>query len=142
MPYELELEELRQIQAIVARHEDHAFKIRGVMYALLTALTLPLFAEKRVISGQTFLTLSAIVVVLLLVVELVHRAFVRLAIERGAKIEQILRDKEPYDGPKIAVSLGQSRVIEMMIKELFLPSIAVHYVALLVALGVMSWVMW
>ena len=142
MAYEVELQELLQIQAIVARHEDHAFKIRGVMYALLTALTLPLFAEKPTITGQTFLTLSGVVIVLLLIVELVHRAFERLAIERGARIEEILRNKETYDGPKIAVSLGQSRVIEMMIKELFLPSIAVHYIALMISIGVISAVMW
>lgn len=142
MPFEVELEELRQVQAIVARHEDHAFKIRGVLYALLTALTLPLFAERRVISGQTFLTLSGIAVLLFLVVELVHRAFVRLAILRGARIEEIMRNKEPYDGPKIAISLGQSRVIEMMWNEFQLPSITVHYAALLLAVGVISFVMW
>lgn len=142
MPYEVELEELRQIQSIIARHEDHAFKVRGVLYALLSALTLPLFADKRVITGQSFLILSAIVVVLFLIVELVHRGIVRLAIERGAKVEEILRDGTPYDGPRIALSLGQSRLVEMMISELCLPSTAVHYVALLLALSVISWVMW
>lgn len=141
MPHDIELEELRQIQAIIARHEDHAFKIRGMMYTLLSALTIPLFATQRTLSGQTFLTLSAIVVILLLIVELVHRAFVRLAILRAATIEKALREGIEYDGPKISESLGQSRVREMMLKELCLPSITVQYVAILISLVVIAWVM-
>ncbi len=142
MTFEIELEELRQIQSIVARHEDHAFKIRSVLYALLSALALPLFAEKKIVSGESFLKLSVTIIILFLVVELVHRAFVRLAIERGSFIENILRDKLEYDGPKIGISLDQKRLLRFMIKELFSATVGVHYVALLVSLVVISWVMW
>lgn len=47
LPQGTELEELKQLQAIIGRHEEHAFKIRGVLYALLTALAVPLFSPGR-----------------------------------------------------------------------------------------------
>ena len=142
MSFEVELEELRQIQAIVARHEDHAFKIRNVMYALLTALTVPLFSEKKLIPGKSFLVLASIVMVLFLIVELVHRGFVRLAIDRGRDVEEMIRGKKPYDGPLIAESLGQQRLMSMMLSELRMPSIAVHYICLLAAIVMIAAVMW
>src|SRR5262245_58973777 len=104
---EVALEEFRQLQAIITRHEEHAFKVRGVMYALLTALAVPLFAGERLLTGGPFIALAVVVVCLSFWVELVHRAFARLAIERVRCVEAILRSGGviPYDGPLVSESL-------------------------------------
>ncbi len=130
MANEIALEEYRQLQAIIGRHEDHAFKVRGVMYALLTALAVPVFSHDRILAGRQFALLAAIIILLFLFVELVHRGFVRLAIERTDALETILRTQAPYDGPLITQSLGQRRLFAMMLREVGMPWVMVHYASL------------
>ena len=124
MASDIELEELRQLQAIIARHEEHAFKIRGVMYALLTALAVPVFTNDRLLTGGWFIALAVLLIGLSFWAELVHRTFVRLAINRVLRLEEILRSdgSMSYDGPLISKSLGRDLVPGMLIYEARLPS--------------------
>ncbi|MFO0951138.1 MAG: hypothetical protein U0835_08300 [Isosphaeraceae bacterium] len=144
MPYEIEREELRQLQAIIARHEDHAFKVRSVMYALLTALAVALLGKGNLISGPQFVGLSLFIIALFFIVELVHRAIARLAIDRGKVVEAVLRTqgKVPYDGPMIADSLGKGQIPLVMWKEAFMPWMLIHYSGLLLAITLIGGIRW
>jgi hypothetical protein len=142
MPYDVEMDELQRLQEIIARHEDHAFKVRGVMYGLLGALSIPLFSDKKVITGETFLILAGIVVLLFLLVELVHRSFVRLAIIRSMTVEEMIRTGKKYDGPLVGISLGQKLLPKIMFEEIFVPSFGLHYTCLILAVIAIGAVMW
>jgi hypothetical protein len=142
MAYDVELEEFKHLQAIIARHEDHAFKIRGVMYALLTALSAAVFTHEKLLSGWMFMLLGVLVIALFLVMEMVHRAICRLAIDRVSKLEAILRSKGeiPYDGPLIGQALGQHRLLSVMCSEVTMPWILIHYIGLLVAVAAIGFI--
>ena len=137
------LEEVRQLQGIVNRHEDQAFKVRGFMYVLLAALAVPFFAKDQSISAGQFVVAATALVVLFGCVELVHRAFVRFAILRGQVVELQLRGGAAlasYDGPQIAIAMRQwyLRLLRTMGKELNLPSVSIHYFALFVSVALVG----
>lgn len=132
MANEIELEEWRQLQEIIARHEDHAFKVRGVLYIILAGLAAGYFSEK-LINATQFVILALASTALVLLVELSHRAIVRVAINRAGKVEESLRDPvtSPYDGPRVKESLGKTNWIKELPGELSVSTTYSHYIAIL-----------
>lgn len=122
--------EIEQLQAIVARHEEHTFKIRGWLYTVLGALTLGLYTESVSLAPLPFFELCAIAILLFFAWELVQRGPKRNAIERVRSIERMIREAKPYDGPLIADTFIHSKYSpfsEARISLVWLP----YFVALL-----------
>src|SRR5262245_60538658 len=94
--------EIERLQEIIARHEEHTFKIRGWLYAVLAALTLGLYTESVDLAPLAYSELAIIVILLFFAWELVQRAPKRVAIDRVSLIEAELRGNGLYDGPLIA----------------------------------------
>jgi hypothetical protein len=128
---------LRRLQTVIDRHEDHAFKVRTTMYGLLTALAVALFSNGVSLSPLAFAIVALLIIGFFLLVELVHRAIVRMAIERSRSVEEMIRLPQPaqYDGPRLSMSLqrnGWNDFWKPCFNELRLPWIYVHYFGLVV----------
>jgi hypothetical protein len=138
MAHELEIEELRQLQEIIGRHEDQAFKNRGWMYALLGALTAAFFKEGHLMRYGPYISISLLVSVLFLFTELMHRGFARLAIRRSEVVQIHLRKGNKYDGPLVSESMAAFSYFRAVIGEIYLPTVWVHYIGLWLIIGLIA----
>jgi hypothetical protein len=138
MTHELEIEELRQLQEIIGRHEDQAFKNRGWMYALLGALTAAFFKDGHLMRFGSYISISLLVSVFFLITELMHRGFVRLAIRRSAAVQSHLRKGSKYDGPLVSESMAAFSYFRAVTGEIYLPTVWVHYIGLWLLIGLIA----
>jgi hypothetical protein len=102
---DLALEELRQLQAIIARYEGLGFQIRGWLLVLVGALVAAILKN---LPPALFLLLNAFVVPVFALMELVTRGPKRRAIQRVGEVEGALRGEQVYDGPLIHATLSGS----------------------------------
>lgn len=126
------LDELKELQAIVSRHEEHAFKVRGYLYVIIGAMTTSLFLEKPYLSQAGYAGGCAIAIVLFMMMELIHRCYAARAIARVSDIEKALRGDVHYGGPKICDSMRAPAggfVREMKV-EFAYPTVPLHYALL------------
>ncbi|MPZ46365.1 MAG: hypothetical protein GEV05_23845 [Betaproteobacteria bacterium] len=95
------LEEWRLLQSIVARKERLVFQVRGYCYVLLVVLGTAIFDAKTRLSEWTLLYIAYLVVFAFFAVEVSHRVVLRRAIDRSRRVEYLLREGRPYDGPRL-----------------------------------------
>ena len=122
--------EIERLQDIIARHEEHTFKIRGWLYTVLGALTVSLYTTAIGLEPLPFAELAGLTILLFFVWELVQRGPKRNAIERVRAIEEMIRTDKTYDGPLIADTFIHSKydpTAEAKISLMWLP----YFVAVL-----------
>ncbi len=126
------LEELKELQAIVSRHEEHAFKVRGYLYVIIGAMTTSLFLEKPYLSPVGYAGGCAIAIVLFMIMELIHRCYAARAIARVSDVEKALRGELDYRGPQICTSMRAPAggFIREMKVEFEYPTVPLHYALL------------
>jgi hypothetical protein len=126
--------EIERLQDIVARHEEHTFKIRGWLYTVLGALTVSLYTESIALAPLAFSELCIVTIALFLAWELVQRSPKRKAIDRVRDVEKMIRLDSTYDGPKIAdtfINFKYNPLTEFKISLVWLP----YLVALLATIA-------
>ena len=101
----LALEEMKQLQTIIARCESEAFQIRGWLLVLIGALVAAILKN---LPPMLFLLLSVVMIPVFASMELVTRGPKRRAIQRVGKVEEALRGERAYDGPVIQATLSRS----------------------------------
>jgi hypothetical protein len=101
------MEEWKQLQTIIGRHEGLEFQIRGWLLVLLIALVAALFSDSSKLDPQVFFCASVLVIIAFGFMELMVRVPKREAIGRVAVVEAALRREVPYDGPAICKTLSQ-----------------------------------
>jgi|GEM_PF-2705954 len=99
------IEELKLLQSVVARHEHHAFRVKGWLFALMAAVTAAIFSGH--LPATRKLELTVFIIVLGFGAWLTyHRLIIFYAIERVQNVEHHLRTgTASYDGPRISDSL-------------------------------------
>ncbi|MCI0639078.1 MAG: hypothetical protein L0Y72_26650 [Gemmataceae bacterium] len=116
-PRQMALEELKELQAIIGRYDEHAFKIRNWATAIAGAIVV----ASVTLHIHLLLTIlfGIVAIPAVFFVELLHRGPQRHAIERVRVIEAYLRDQnhKTYDGPLICESLGEKWTLWDMLKE-------------------------
>lgn len=110
-PVDIALEELKLLNAIIARLEDVEYKIRSWLFPLLTGIAVAPFYAKDINPPKWFfLTISCVLIITFMAIELLHRPPKRRAIDRAKIVEAFLRgENQTYDGPKITTSLSDTR---------------------------------
>lgn len=98
-------EELKLLQEIIARHEGHAMRVKGLFFVIIAGLTAAIYSEG--LSGSRLLMFAGTIVLtfLFMVWELYHRGISQHAITRAGEVEKQLKEKLEYDGPQIGASL-------------------------------------
>lgn len=129
--------ELTELQLVISRHEDHAFKVRGFLYAIIGALTTALFLEHPLLTRSAYGRVCAVAVFVFMAMELLHRCYAGRAIDRVRSVESALRGEVAYDGPKIGEALNLTRPLwaRQMQLELSYPTLPLHYLFL----GALVW---
>jgi hypothetical protein len=115
--HDLEIEELKMLQQIIGRYDDHEIKIRSWLLGLLVALSIARYSEKIHMPGAWLGYLASGLVVLFLFIEVIHRIPKRKAIDRVAEVERAIRGECDYDGPRINEKLTQSAQVTKVIAE-------------------------
>jgi len=106
---QMALEELKQLQAIIGRYDEHMFKIRNWATAIGGAIVIARLTYH--INPWVLIIFAFIAMVVILYVDLLHRSPQRLAINRVKVIEKYLREPASvYDGPRIGESLSKGWV--------------------------------
>ncbi len=118
----LAMEEIKILQNIVARHEEHIFKIRGWMLLIESALLGAQASSTIDLSLFSHFYWGIAVIFLCLVLELTQRETMRLAIQRVDNIEKAIRDGGNYDGSKVVQSFkdgGYNWITELRLRLLW-----------------------
>ena len=132
-------EEWKLLQAIIGRLENNEYKIRSWLIALLTALGVGLFSGKiPLLNPAEFLTMSALLILLFLFIELIHRIPKRRAMNRVGYIEKCLRTGTGYCGPKIRKELSQRARFVPMFRELLILPVYGFYILVILMVAVLS----
>lgn len=96
-------EELRELQRVIERHEEHAFRVKGWFAAIIGLLAAAVYSQHVDISKAEFTFLAIVIFVMMTHWLLYHRLITRRAISR---VEDIEKQKTPYDGSKIVETLS------------------------------------
>jgi hypothetical protein len=117
------VEELKLLQEVISRHENHAMRIKGWLFLIVAGLATALYSQGVSVSKVELLIGAIAVTFLFLIWELHHRALVQMAISRASKVEEHLRDSEncPYDGPCIGTSLSSNLTVRSLLVVLCHP---------------------
>ncbi|UCE59909.1 MAG: hypothetical protein JSU63_20995 [Phycisphaerales bacterium] len=100
------LEELKLLQAIIARQDQMRFRIKTWATTIFSALSLALFTEKIELSTSSFLLAALLVSGLFWALDAIYRTSEERAIRRAKVVEECIESAGPYKGPKIAASLS------------------------------------
>lgn len=136
---DLALEELKLLQEVIGRHENHAMRVKGLLFVIIAGLTAATYAEGMK-GSRGWMFVGAIGLTLLFMVwELYHRAISQQAIIRAGKVESQLRGKADYDGPRIGHSLSNKIELQHLITEAFRPW---NWSSLVVVLSSLAFLFW
>lgn len=136
---DLALEELKLLQEVIGRHENHAMRVKGLLFVIIAGLTAATYAE-GMRGSRGWMFAGAIVLTLLFMVwELYHRAISQQAITRAGAVESQLRGEADYDGPKIGHSLSNKIELQHLIAEARRPW---NWSSLVVVLSSLAFLFW
>jgi hypothetical protein len=142
----LALEELRQLQGIIARYESQIFQIRGWLLVLVGALVAAILKN---LPPALFFVLNVVIIPVFAFMELLTRGPKRRAIQRAGEVEETLRGERDYDGPLIHLTLSRSLHSrrDFIFSELRITSFWAFYglllgVALIVTMSISGSVRW
>jgi len=131
--------EIEILQAVITRQLEHALKVRGWLFLILSGLTIAYFTNKTEITWIWFLILSACLIIMFWVLEAIQHAILDFARTRMAIVESAVRGETTYDGPKICLSLAGAWKIQGVflttLKAMFSSLILIQVVMLI---GVMT----
>jgi outer membrane protein OmpA-like peptidoglycan-associated protein len=97
-------EEIKILQSIIARHEDHSFRVKGWFAAIVGGLAAASYSKHIGVPWQEFAFLTFLIYAGLVIWLLYHRAIIQRAIGRVSKIEE---DWEvEYRGSKVVETLS------------------------------------
>jgi len=127
--HQIALAELRTLQEIIARHENHEFRIKGWFVAIIGGLAVAIYSVHVPLDLWEYISVATVAAVSFWLWLLYHRDIVRLATERVSAIENSLRIETTitqlpmaiaYDGPKVAISLRKRFPFRTLIRDLIL----------------------
>ncbi|MDM0105009.1 hypothetical protein QTH97_08695 [Variovorax sp. J22R24] len=101
------IEEFKQLQTIIGRHEGQEYQVRGWLLVLLGGLVAALFSgDNSRLFVWAFLAVGCVLILAFFFMELMIRVPKRESIDRVASIERALRGEIAYDGPLICETLS------------------------------------
>ena len=134
---DLFLEELRQLQAIITRFEEHTFKIRNWLFAFVGGFGLLLYSKESKLTWKIFLPAALVAIILFLWIELYHRAHMRFAILRVEKIEYEAASNI-YKATGISDAMRQKVKWQHIKTELKEPLLYIPYLVALLAIAIIT----
>jgi hypothetical protein len=120
---EIALEELKMLQAIIARQDEFKMKTKSWAVTVLAAITTLYLTGRPPLKDLHFVVLSVLIVFAFLLVEGIYGATEALAENRVRKVEDVLRTSDPqsYDGPMIFDSLREKVTLRGVLKSITYP---------------------
>jgi hypothetical protein len=127
------LEELQILAGVIARKEAVRLRQRNWVITVVSGLTIAFFSNNSHIRASEYAAVALATIVVFWLMETVYQHVEDRAIERTRKLEEILRDGLPYDGPLISESLAPRSFHEQQqyaARMFFAPRVASPYLAL------------
>jgi hypothetical protein len=134
---QLFLEELRQLHLIIARFEDHTFKIRNWLYAFIGGLGVLLYAKDARLTWLIFLLAGLLATILFLWIEVYHRVQMMFAIMRSDEIEKEFSNRS-YKSMGISDAMRRNTTFHHIKDELKLPLLYIPYIVALLAIAIIA----
>ncbi len=105
---EIALEEWKQAGSIVSHQEVLIFRIRSWYLTLVTAVTVLLLRSGQdiAVEPEPYFLLCAVLTILFLWLEVLHRIPLRKAVSRARAIEPAIRGESGYDGFRLSSAMG------------------------------------
>ena len=131
---QIALEELQILAGVIGRKEAVRLRQRNWVITVVSGLTIAFFSNSSHIRAAEYAAVALATIVIFWLMETVYQHVEDRAIERTRKLEQILREGRPYDGPLISESLAPRSLAEQQryVARMFLaPRVASPYLALI-----------
>jgi len=130
--------EIEILRLVIFRQLEHALKVRGWLFLILSGLTVAFFTNKTAITNKWFLVLCVCLIFMFWILEAIQHSMLRFARSRMAKVESQIRDGQEsnYDGPLICNSMAGAwqitGVVKATIKTMFSPLMFIQIVMLII----------
>jgi hypothetical protein len=128
------LDELQILAGIIERKEAVRLRQRNWVITAVSGLSIALFSKGANVSAGAYAAVAVATIVIFWLMETVYQHVEDRAIQRSKKLEKILREGRPYDGPLISESLSPRSLkgqLTYVAKTFFAPRVASPYLALI-----------
>lgn len=127
------LDELQILAGVIERKEAVRMRQRNWVITAVSGLSIALFSKSVDIHPCEYVAVAMATIVVFWLMETVYQHVEDRAIQRSKRLEEILRDGLPYDGPLISESLSPRSLEEQLqyvARNFFAPRVASPYLAL------------
>jgi hypothetical protein len=129
------LDELQILARIIERKEAVRLRQRNWVITAVSGLSIALFSKGVNVTAGEYAVVAGATIVIFWLMETVYQHVEDRAIQRSKRLEEILREGRPYDGPLISESLSPRSLKEQLMyvtRTFFAPRVASPYLALIV----------
>jgi hypothetical protein len=129
------LDELQILAGIIERKEAVRLRQRNWVITAVSGLSIALFSKGVNVTSGEYAAVALATIVIFWLMETVYQHVEDRAIRRSKRLEEILREGGPYDGPLISESLSPRSLKEQLTyvaRTFFAPRVASPYLALVV----------
>jgi hypothetical protein len=129
------LDELQILAGIIERKEAVRLRQRNWVITAVSGLSIALFSKGVNVTASEYAAVALATIMIFWLMETVYQHVEDRAIQRSKKLEEILREGRPYDGPLISESLSPRSLKEQLMyvaRTFFAPRVASPYLALIV----------
>lgn len=117
-PKEIAKEELKLIQDAVFKQEEYCYASYRLAFAIISGLVIALFSKNVALETVQFLTVSTVVLVGSIYLQLIYRESFYGGVDRSHEIQKFLRGETlSYDGPRIYEALHRVRPSRIAVDE-------------------------
>jgi hypothetical protein len=132
---QIALDELQILARVIERKEAVRLRQRNWMITAVSGLSIALFSKGVDIRPGEYAAVTLATILIFWLMETVYQHVEDRAIQRSKRLEEILREGHPYDGPLISESLSPRSVKEQATyaaRTFLAPRVASPYFALIV----------
>jgi uncharacterized membrane protein len=127
------LDELQILAGVIERKEAVRLRQRNWVITAVSGLSIALFSRGVDIHPPEYAAVALTTIVVFWLMETVYQHVEDRAIQRSRRLEELLRDSRPYDGPLISESLSPRSLKEQtqyVSRNFLAPRVASPYLAL------------
>lgn len=137
------LDELQILAGIIERKEQVRLRQRNWVITAISGLSIAFFSDNSHIHPAEYTAVALVTVVIFWLMETVYQHVEDRAIQRSLRLEELLREGLPYDGPLISESLSPRSLedqLRYVAHTIFAPRVASPYLALVAVVIAFSFV--
>lgn len=129
------LDELQILARVIERKEAVRLRQRNWVITAVSGLSIALFSKSVQIRPAEYAAVALTTIVIFWLMETVYQHVEDRAIQRSRRLEEILRQGQPYDGPLVSETLSPRSLggqLKYIARTFFAPRVASPYLALMV----------